>query len=154
MKDLKIIPVEPGHEIASTLVDWIEDEWGEETGQTREEIAERLFAHVDCPPTHAAVEASSGQPLGVITFRRFASPERDEFAVWIDALFVNPEHRNCGIGSRLIQAADDLVRPFENLMYVYTNLPPLYERIGWREVVPANDAGCSKLRKDLESETS
>ena len=149
MKEISIIAIGPGHRFAATLVDWIMAEWGEKLGQSREEVAERLFTHLDCPPTHAAADPGAAIPLGVIAFTRFKSPEDGEMSVWVDGLFVAPEHREARIGSRLIQAADDLVRPFANRMYAYTDVPRLYERLGWREVVAADESGCCRLRRDL-----
>jgi GNAT superfamily N-acetyltransferase len=73
--------------------------------------------------------------LGGLAFTRYPISGNEEMRLWINALFVAPEHRGIGIGSQLIQEAEiEAERIKEKELFVYTNAPELYQKLGWLNV--------------------
>ncbi|MCB1278221.1 GNAT family N-acetyltransferase [Prosthecobacter sp.] len=140
-------PIDCDHPFASVVAGWVHDEWGAKEGRTFEETSQRLFDHATAPQTHAATD--SVEPLGVLSFVRFPRPDCAETGLWIDALFVAPGHRGSGIGSLLVSLACELARPFSDRLYVYTDQPDFYRRLGWSEIKPRDEAGCAVLERIL-----
>jgi GNAT superfamily N-acetyltransferase len=63
------------------------------------------------------------------------SPNSPNLGLWVNALIVSPEHRKKGIGSKLIKAAEVEAKN-NNIeeLFVYTNIPKLYNSLGWVEL--------------------
>ncbi|MFA0085790.1 GNAT family N-acetyltransferase [Vibrio sp. 10N.261.51.F12] len=78
--------------------------------------------------------------LGGLVFTRFLSPLTNAHALWINAVFVKPEYRHRGIGSRLIRFAETvMLKQQEPELLVYTHIPALYEKLGWTHVEKNDD---------------
>jgi GNAT superfamily N-acetyltransferase len=77
-----------------------------------------------------------GQELqGGLVFSGFRKPGGDALGLWINALFVAPEHRRKRIASQLIRAAEmEAFRTEEGELFALTNIPKLYEDLGWQRV--------------------
>lgn len=76
-----------------------------------------------------------GALMGGLGFTSFAKPNSECLAVWVNTLYVAPQYRNRGLGSALIHAAESTA---QNLgideLFVYTEIPALYEKLNWRIV--------------------
>ena len=108
------------------LSKWVISEWGEV------ESAENV------PPPLLAID---GQELrGGLMFSRFRNPDGEGVGLWVNALFVAPEHRREGIGSRLVRAAEsEAVRAGERALFALTDVPTLYEKLGWQCVKASSE---------------
>ena len=107
------------------LSKWVIAEWGE------------IEPVENVPPPLLAIE---GQELrGGVMFSRFHKPDGEGLGLWINALFVAPEHRRQGIGSRLVRAAEsEAARAGERELFALTDIPTLYQKLGWTCVKTSN----------------
>ena len=123
------------------LKGWFEDEWG------KVDDIEGQDRGIPLPEPLLAFE-SNERLVGGLAFTRARSPGRiDREAVWINAVFVLPAYRDMGIASTLISHAEGAARRAHiEKLYVYTDNPGLYKRLGWQEQ-PCNERDCvlSKL---------
>jgi len=86
------------------------------------------------------IASLDGQLVGGLVFTRFLSPITQQQAIWINALFIKPEHRRQGISSRLIQHAEQLIQVMnEPELLVFAQIPALYSRLGWKVVETVDD---------------
>ena len=92
---------------------------------------------------------SSDALAGGLAFIAARSPLNDGLAVWINAVLVAPECRRKGVGSRLIEAAQQAAsRAGVPRLYALTEIPALYSKLDWsvvsnddRDFVMTWDAG-------------
>lgn len=105
----------------------LESEWGAFDlfkGATKE-------MHVPFP----LLAVDDGTVIGGLAFARFKSPIGNQAGIWINGLIVKPDYRLHGIGSRLIQAAETTLKMQGfNSLFVLTDIPSLYEKLGWKIV--------------------
>ncbi len=78
-------------------------------------------------PIVAIVE---GEVVGGIAYTKFAEPKSDKEVVWINAVYVSEEWRHKGIANKLIFLGRQQVKGQAKL-YAYTDVPGLYESLGW-----------------------
>jgi GNAT superfamily N-acetyltransferase len=89
------------------------------------------------PADHAVPEplvalTSSNALAGGLAFVAAKSPLGDEPAIWINAVLVAPEYRRQRVGSRLIQAAQEVARRAGlPRLLALTELPELYSKLNW-----------------------
>ena len=124
----------------SELREWIISEWG------KTDPFERVYDDPVVPPPLLAVD--DRRFLGGLTFTNAPVRSTDKIGLWINALFVLPQHRRSGIGSKLVAAVEveaSGVSVYE--IFVYTDVPDLYQKLGWRII---DDAGTNTvLRKPI-----
>lgn len=89
------------------------------------------------------------QLLGGLVFTRYLIPGNKKKGLWINAIFVKPEHRGSGIGSQLIQAAEvEAASIKEKDLFVSTDVPELYQNLGWFNVDSSGEG--KVLKKAIE----
>jgi len=111
---------------------WILETWGDPRGEGREELRQRLAGRRGNP--EAMVAVVEGRPVGVVAFRRYPLAPDNVEALWIDALYVLPDHRGQGIGSQLIAIAEDIAARSDERLHAFTDVPGLYEKHGWQRL--------------------
>ena len=73
--------------------------------------------------------------MGGLAYSRFKEPHHGGEVIWINAVFVSAEYRGKGIASRLINAGvSQVLTSSQDYLYAYTNVPALYQSLGWSEV--------------------
>lgn len=125
------------------LREWVEAEWDEV--DPFEGAAEGFIV----PPPLLAIDDQ--KLLGGLAFSSFPIPGSEEIGVWVNALLVTPEHRSIGISSQLVQAAEveaECIKVKE--LFVYTDVPKLYLKLGWSIVDSSGESTvlkkvCGKL---------
>ena len=123
--------VAPGH--ARRLREWLVAEWGEV-----EPFKSHSDGTVTMPPPLLAIEGQ--QLLGGLMFSGFRKPGGDALGLWINALYVAPEHRRKKIASQLIQAAEvQACRAAQRELFALTDIPTLYENLGWQRIETSNE---------------
>lgn len=122
--------------VIPALASWVHDEWGhllpEVTLDDRVAMFERRAAHNQIPQTLIALERDT--LVGTASIVADDMSTREEFTPWLAAVYVAPEFRNRGIGSKLVRAA---IQEARNLglerLYLFTpDRMSFYARLGWR----------------------
>jgi GNAT superfamily N-acetyltransferase len=106
------------------LREWFVDEWGK--------IDPFEGAHDDyvVPPPLLLVDGP--KLLGGLSFTSSSIPNTDNFGLWINTVLVSPEHRGSGLGSQLVKAAEvEATRIQAKELFVYSDAPELYRKLGW-----------------------
>lgn len=113
--------------------EWVESEWG------NVDSFENSAAGVQLPAPLLALEQQ--QLLGGLSFTCHAKPnaktktKTKTTGIWINTLYVAPEYRNRGIAAELLEAAQVAATKLSiEELYVFTDLPNIYERRGWKVV--------------------
>jgi len=101
------------------LQKWFESEW------QKPYIVEKGIPH-------PLIALSDGVLVGGLAFTFYSHPEKDEMALWINALYVEPKYRGMGIASRIIKAAEEACDRTE--LFAFTDVPDLYEKLGWQKL--------------------
>ncbi len=110
------------------LREWFGSVWG----KFEDFEDSKLGIALPCP----LLAISNGNLMGGLSFTAYQNPEKNEVALWINALFIEPDNRGLGIGSMLIKAAENKAITTEHTeLFVYTNVPELYQKNGWSELV-------------------
>jgi len=122
--------------VIPTLASWVQKEWGhllpEATLETLvSEFEERTTRH-KIPETFVAVK--DDHPLGMASIIEHDLTTRKELSPWLAAVYVAPESRNRGIGSRLIRTVmrEAETLGLERLYLIAPNKMRFYSRLGWK----------------------
>jgi GNAT superfamily N-acetyltransferase len=110
------------------LREWLIAEWGE-VDPFKSQSDGRITVPVP-------LLATLGQELlGGLVFSGFRKPRGDALGLWINALFVAPEHRRKKVATHLIRAAEkEALKAGEVELFALTDIPRLYESLGWQGV--------------------
>ncbi|MEZ8825870.1 GNAT family N-acetyltransferase [Vibrio amylolyticus] len=85
------------------------------------------------PPVILAVR--NNEVIGGLAYSRFQDPHGSSEVVWVNAVYVLPEWRGKGIASELInRGVSQVSATTQSNLYAYTNVPSLYESLGWLAV--------------------
>ena len=84
----------------------------------------------------AIVALDEGGVCGTAALKQQSVDSHAHLSPWLAALLVDPTKRHRGIGTRLVQAIEELARQMKyEALYVGAGLDaPLYERRGWTRV--------------------
>ncbi|MEX8494590.1 GNAT family N-acetyltransferase [Sphaerotilus sp.] len=116
---------------------WFYEQWGHQVpGNSVEQTMDRVrgkLNHEQAPLFLVAVDADCVQ--GVIALKLHERPEFPDRTHWLGDLYVAPDVRGQGVGSRLIKALVVKARALgvSQLWLQTANRQPLYARLGWRE---------------------
>jgi len=119
----------------STIAKWIVDEWGHESpGTTLESLEERFCTHLNrsvVPMTLLAME--SDRPLGTASLVLHDMKDHQELSPWLAAVYVLPEQRGQGIGSKLAKVIELLSANLDvEQLYLFTpDREAFYARMNW-----------------------
>ncbi|MGF1841705.1 GNAT family N-acetyltransferase [Vibrio clamense] len=85
------------------------------------------------PPVLVAL--INNEVIGGLAYSRFKEPHGSSDVIWFNAVFVSPELRGQGIASELInRGVEQVSETLQSNLYAYTNVPPLYQSLGWSVV--------------------
>ena len=137
---IRVVSASATPEHVRRVREWFVAEWG----------PKGAFDLDGVPDPGPLVAIADGEPVGGLAFTRFQRPGPGPkvSGLWINALFVPPKHRRKGIASHLIQAAEaEAVRLREGEVYALTDIPALYEKLGWHLI--RSDAAGTVVGKTL-----
>ena len=118
---------------------WFVDQWGE---------GDFYSTHRDGHAILAAplIALDDDRLVGGLAFTRFNSPDKDEAALWVNAVLVAPAQRGKGVASALVAAAAQAALQLgEAQLFAYTDVPQLYLKQKWSLVVKTKDQNVMKL---------
>lgn len=128
-------------EHSGCVLSWLRSTWDDPENV----FAETLVPSGNCPGALIAV-AEDG-PVGVLTFKLHPVPRRTIDELWINAVYVVPNFRRRGVGRRLIRSAVAHSIPgFAKRLFVFTDVPNLYEPLGWKRIDFSSTFGSYTLR--------
>lgn len=82
-------------------------------------------------------------PVGTVSLLERDLEECGDLRPWLAGLLVSPEYRNRGVADALIRQVQEVARELgEREVYLWTEIPTLYEKYGW-SVVPGISGGPS-----------
>ena len=121
----------------ATLAAWHHAEWGHMYDEWTLEVAESELADQatrrTLPTTLVLVD--EGRALGSVSLVLEDAPELcEEGSPWLASLYVVPEARGRGLGTKLVHAAVELAA-HENIGHLFLFTPEhadFYQRLGWR----------------------
>ncbi len=126
-------------ELVSEIARTLNQSWGDlPPWSTTDKIRERLLTgtgDAEFPHVLIAVD-ENGTFAATGSVKLYELPSRPAMVHWVGEIFVRPEHRGNGLGSRVTQALAEyaFARGVQEL-YLYTpDQQPLYARLGWVEV--------------------
>lgn len=133
--DVRFLAEHPGH--APTLARWHHAQWGHLYQDWSLQLAtEELVDHAtrrSLPTTLVAMEGE--RLLGSVSLVEEDAPElRDQGDAWLASLYVLPEARGRGLGTRLVQAlvAFAATQQIGRLWLFTPEHASFYARLGWR----------------------
>ncbi|MGL1892708.1 MAG: GNAT family N-acetyltransferase [Spirochaetaceae bacterium] len=71
---------------------------------------------------------------GGLSFSHYKSPEKDVDSIWINTVYIDQKYRRKGIASLLIIKAEEVLKSTESEIFVFTDKPNLYKKLGWEIV--------------------
>ncbi|WP_045392376.1 GNAT family N-acetyltransferase [Vibrio rotiferianus] len=87
----------------------------------------------ELPPVIVALR--NNEVIGGLAYSRYQEPHGNSEVVWFNAVYVSPNWRGQGIASELInRGVSQVAATTQSNLYAYTNVPPLYESLGWSVV--------------------
>ena len=131
--DLKEIP-----DAIPMLADWHHEQWSYLSPQTSLEIRiEKYHEYLReeiIPSAYVAIEKSA--VMGSASIIKHDMKTRMEYSPWLASVYVHPEHRDQGIGSKLVSHAMSIAKK-NNFEFLYLFTPDkekLYQRLGWSTI--------------------
>jgi N-acetylglutamate synthase-like GNAT family acetyltransferase len=123
-----------------TIIDWNLKAWPKPE-RTREEVKQRIFGEgVRNKLPQTLILEGNNEPLGYSTLVFYEKGVALGRLHWIDAVYVKPERRKMGLGSKLILAAEKKAAEL-NLsdLFALTDVSTLYLKLGWTIVETHSD---------------
>ena len=118
------------------LATWVQQEWGHLTPNVTYEMRVSEFARMatihTIPEAFVAVENIT--PVGMASLVEHDMLARMELSPWLAAVYVVPESRNRGVGSKLVRTAMQEARVLAlDRLYLFTpDQIHFYRRLGWQ----------------------
>lgn len=135
-----IVPLAEHPEFHEAVVQWLHSEWSVDAS----EIETFLPPSSDRPG--ALVATAGDQPIGALAFKRHQSRFQSSAELWINAVYVHPDHRRQGVGGQLVRAAMDVCRSQCVVqVFAFTDVPGLYSTCGWQRLFLSADSGMSTM---------
>jgi predicted N-acetyltransferase YhbS len=125
-------------EVVSIIATWIYNEWSnlypEMTLQNVVFFLRERMNKEKLPLTLVAFDA--GEPVGTVSLRTFDMEARRDLPYWLTSLYVSKPWRRRGIGSKLIESAENKAAELEiDKLFLFTTdaaLPEhFYSKLGW-----------------------
>lgn len=91
--------------------------------------------------------------VGGLAFSLFEEPGCLHKVVWLNAVYICRDFRRQGIARNLIQFAQTQLKDSQFWLYAYTDVPALYEALGWSEVDTEVEANHKVMRVSLVSQS-
>jgi len=133
----------PAH--LQTVARWIHEEWwSDKPGHSVESMATRLreASGRDRIPL-SLVALLEGCPVGTVNLVVNDNEQRDDLTPWLAALYVLPEHRGKGVGSKLVRSlTSEASRLGIREMYLGTDIPQYYRKLGAKMFESSSDDYC------------
>ena len=99
-------------------------------------------------PSPLLLLSEAGALVGGLSFTTAQLPQDLTHAVWINAVMVRPHFQRRGFASQLVDQGCQVAKVYgAGRLYVYTDVPTLYAKLGWEAVT--SDSGGSVFTKAM-----
>lgn len=132
---LKIIDLKDEPEHLNMLAGWHQQEWASlNPGETLEMRRRRMQDYLNDNFIPTTFIASQNEVVGSAAIVSSDMDSRTEFSPWLASVYVTPDYRNMGIGSKLVIHAMNKAKQegIESLYLFTTDNERFYARLGWR----------------------
>ena len=135
---IKFIYLADQPQLLPVLADWFFEEWGHQNPRSSllsmQDELER-YLHKDRIPL-AVVSLKDSQPVASASLRIREMESHPQYMHWLGGVYVHPDHRRQGIGSRLVEfTAAEARRLSVEELYLYTRTRvKFYARLGWQVI--------------------
>lgn len=100
------------------------------------------------PPVIIALR--NNEVIGGLAYSHYQEPHQTHEVIWLNAVFVCHDWRGQGIASELIRRGVRQVSAnTQHHLYVYTNVAPLYQSLGWSVVDIESEPNHTVMRVSL-----
>jgi N-acetylglutamate synthase-like GNAT family acetyltransferase len=139
------------------LAEWHHGQWAylnpKSTLDDRLEETKRHLCDEPIPSTFVAIE--SGEVLGSAAIVEHDMDTRMAYSPWLASVFVAPEHRGIGIGSKLVSYIMSFAKKNEaDTLYLFTpDKEQFYRRLGWCtiHIEPFNEVQVFVMQYEFQS---
>lgn len=119
----------------TTVARWIFGEWGHQSpNATLENIEERFRTHLNRKEIPLTILAMEGEtPIGTASLIFHDLSRRQDLSPWLAAVYVLPNHRGQGVGSKLVKVIELMAAQLDvEILYLFTpDHEAFYTRRGW-----------------------
>ena len=122
-------------------------------GKTLEGLISQMRTGQDDAIPIGLIGFVDGEPAGTVSLLERDLQECGDLRPWLSGLLVSPHHRKKGVADALINRLQNIAKDLgEKEIYLWTEIPELYERYGWK-VVPeiASDSGTVLMRWEVSA---
>lgn len=127
------------------MAQWVYEQWG---GASQGEVRGQLMQYNE--ELAGLVAMVEGKAIGVLGFRLYQHSRRDEQVMWFNVLYIVEVWRGKGVGRMLHDEGLKQLREHGwGEVFVYSDLPKLYEGFGWAVVEGEDESGHWVLRCGL-----
>ncbi|MFC1533163.1 GNAT family N-acetyltransferase [Thermodesulfobacteriota bacterium] len=125
-------------EAVPLLAKWHHNQWSylnpNSSLEKRLEETKLFLCETFIPSTYVAIEEN--EVLGSAAIVEHDMDTRLEYSPWLASVFVNPKHRNKGVGSKLILHIMSSARKNDlSTLYLFTpDKKNFYKRLGWSTI--------------------
>jgi predicted N-acetyltransferase YhbS len=134
--DIRLLSDRP--DLVRTVSGWIFGEWGHLTpGSSLEKVETRFQTHMNRKSIPLTLIAFEGQtPVGTASLVMYDIRTREDLSPWLAGVYVLPEYRTGGIGTRLVQEAEAKAMLLHiRRLYLFTpDREGFYARLGWQRI--------------------
>lgn len=138
MKKWSIVPVCDAPHAIPTLAEWHFGQWGKWNPEnTIEKRIERLQRQTDKSRLPMTIVALYGaDPIGSASLVLADLETKEELSPWLASVFVEPNWRDQGVGTSLVQKVCDLAIAMQfDRIYLFTpDKERFYRGLGWKPV--------------------
>jgi GNAT superfamily N-acetyltransferase len=137
---LQIVALHHAQEHFWPVAQWVYEQWWATPDNSVQIVSEQLKEHLTGQPLPSTLIAvADGQPIGSISLVEHAVAGRLDLTPCLTALFVLPEHRHRGVGTRLLDAAYTRAKALgaEHVFFAVPEQEDFFARRGWHIYEPA-----------------
>jgi N-acetylglutamate synthase-like GNAT family acetyltransferase len=135
---MKILNLKEIPDTIPTLAKWHHEEWAylnpQKSLEKRIESYREYLGEALVPSTYVALEKST--VLGSASIIKHDMDTRVEYSPWLASVFVHPDHRERGVGSKLVSHVMSTAKKsgFESLYLFTPDRESFYKRLGWTTI--------------------